>query len=243
MEFTPLTTFEITEEVAKKFLDYDSFQMPNAFPFNEFAVSFPISALCPDNGFNSLLFDKIKSKPKNVQNKIDEFLRSNITIFIKEEKDDTISITIHDSISTSVEACFSNGDFNITKQLYADEYSMAMLAQCLHITQGVIWHYTSPITVKKAYHLRERKNESKIKGYNSPSKKYLYRTLYVFENADRNITNERKEFNRKTDSWMVSGHVRKYRDSDGNIIKEVYINPYKKGSGALKNTQYKITRV
>lgn len=242
MQLTSLVTFELTEKVAKKFLECESFPMPSHFPFEEFAVSIPMSSFIESESLNRIVTEKIRKKPLWLQNKIESFLGSNITVFLTVGNDDTIIISIHDDEVTAVEAHFQNGEFKIIKSIGTQEQSLAMIVQCLHISQGVVWHYMSPITVKKVSQLRERKSESIIKGYNSPSKKYIYRTRYVFENACRDISKEKREFNRKTDTWMVSGHTRKYRDADGNVIKEVYIKPYKKGTGAINNLEYRITR-
>lgn len=244
MEFQPLATFELSETVAKRFLKTERFPIPNGFPFKEFAVLFPLSALDLNADWGKTLADSVIGQSSKYKEIVSSFLKTNVTVFLNHTKDDTIIISIHDTMSLMVEAQFTrDGKFEILKQEYAEEYSKTLLAQCLHISQGTIWHYNSPTTIKKVSELRERKSDSPVRGYKSSSKKYIYRTRYVFENATRDTTEERRAFNRKTDSWMVNGHVRRYRDADGNVIKEIYINPYKKGIGEIKKSEYKITRI
>lgn len=244
MEFKPLASFELTESVARNFLDVKDFPKPKeGFPFKEFSITFPLSTLKSNSDSLKEFEDELKSIP-TLRKKLESFLKENLTVLVK-YNDDTIDLGVYDNRGALVEIEIGQDkeEHKVIKQRHGKEASMSIVLCALTIMQGTIWHYTSPMTIKQATEIRENRISSPIKGYNSPSKKYIYRTRYVFENAIRDITSEIREYHRKTESWMVKGHIRRYRDSDGNIIKETYIKPYKKGTGEVEKKEYKITRI
>lgn len=68
----------------------------------------------------------------------------------------------------------------------------------------------------------------------------LKKFVYSIPNTARTTftTKEKREIIRKTESWSVKGHHRKYK-KNGIVIKEIWVKPYIKGEGTKKAKVYK----
>lgn len=250
MDFKPLATFELNEEVARTFLlKNEGFPKPeHDFPFSEFAIIFPSVSFSSsrEEAELSIINSIDRLQIKNPKAYIKQMLNQRVIAYFKMNRADeccSIALFLEDKEAGTL-TIYNDGRRKVSCKYAESESELnGLFFKVLLVLQGVVWHYLSPVTVKKINEVRERKADSPLKTYNSPSKKYIYRTKYIFENATRDITEETRTYARKTDSWMVSGHVRRYRDSQGNVTKEIFIKPYQKGCGKIERTDYKITRI
>lgn len=228
MIMNTLATFELTKEMTLEFLNDADIKNNNIdysnFPFSEFSIIYPVLALSKGDEVFERLFNN-----------------RNMTIYVKEDVSG-IDFSLYDYKDKIIQFKITENGSEIVYSYYkTNKANEIHMKATLNIVFGVMNHYLKPTTIVEKSSTREKRVTSVLKDYNSSSKKYIYKTKYVF-NGEREEQADRKPLNRRAESWLVSGHIRRYRDADGNITKEVYVKPYKKGTGSLNSVHYKITR-
>ena len=173
--FNTLASFELTKEIAKEFIEAKYIPLPEGefiFPFKEFCITFPNSAfstgIIPDRIMDTII--KLYGDFKN-------------TIHVIEEGDDSI-ITMYNNTDRLITFKFNpelpNIGIEIIESRLNHSSARTASALCLFLIQGVMSHYLSPTTIIKKDEIRESRTTSPLRDYKSPSKKYIYKTRYVF---------------------------------------------------------------
>lgn len=89
--------------------------------------------------------------------------------------------------------------------------------------------------ISEAQELPEEKEKS-----SKPKKKYPQAPIFLSSGISFVIQHENslpREFQRHCEAWMVRGHYRHYKSG-----KTIFIAPYKKGAGRLKDTDYSVQK-
>lgn len=115
-------------------------------------------------------------------------------------------------------------------------------ARCGMLLDYLIFIWTSKLNSSVTYKsVNKDKNESSNKNINNKknNREKIHilnddKIVYIVE-GDKNTLKSFKKYNRKTDSWNVSGHYRRYKSG---LVK--WIDEYSKGIGEKKNKKYKI---
>lgn len=225
-----MNTIELSREVARKFVTTQYPEVAHV-PFDEFAIVFPATALSSDEQIK-----KFSSISKKAMDKMKNTMYTAIYTTVSESYA-TVLLNDENGIVLSVE--ITPQGVKILKGM-GEKVDYAFLTVCLDVFKGVCYQLSLPVVEKEVDEVREKKSQS-VANIPSSSKKYIYRTRYRFKSIAEPI--QRKPTTRKTSCWGVMGHIRRFRDENGNVIKETWVKPYTKGNGTPKENTYKITRI
>lgn len=226
-----MNTIELNREVARKFITTEYPEVSN-IPFDEFAIMFPVSALSTE--------EQMKELEKLNKATIDKMKKMMYTAIYKTVSEVYAEVILNDKNGIVVSAEITPDGIKIAHSMGDEKYDNALLVVCLDILRGVCYQLSLPVVEKEIDEVREKKSQSSAY-VPSSSKKYIYRTRYRFKSIAE--PSSRKPITRKTSCWGVMGHIRRFRDENGNVIKETWVKPYTKGKGVPKENTYKITRL
>lgn len=196
-----LNTIELTPDLVQKFVTTD-YPKNTRFPFDRFGIMFRLGDISGSSS-KERLFEQCKVYTKNIhklQKAYDLFNNEICTLMVDESDScvtlDLVSRTFGKMMCIKVDV---NG-ITINSTLFnTDEEKNPIAYYLIKILHGTVYQFNNPNVILKTKDLRERKTESKVSGYVSPSKKYIYRVKYIIENA-QDAPIEKKEHVRHTES-------------------------------------------
>lgn len=230
-------TIELTKELVQKFVhtDYPTDEM---LPFDDFGILFKIS------DFTDKVQDKATFIAENAQfakkkshlDEAYELFQKEICTLIVHADEESVLLTLNGkTIGKLLTLKVGLDGFTIENSIGETTQEDKELAYyMIKVLHGTVYNFNHPNTVVKSTNVRERKSESKVTGYESKSKKYIYRVKYIIENP-QDAPTKKRTMNRHTESWDVCGHPRHYKNG-----KVIWVKPYVKGKGAKTPKTYKL---
>lgn len=167
------------------------------------------------------------------------YLWSGIAIYFREAVDPTgnpatyyLICDLHNN-STVTYSFFRSGTEHVVVEknyTHTDSETQKFIRAMSFIHAALMDYMAKNVTIKQRVKKSTKTGGiTKVTGSNGKSRFIpLQRVRYEINIADQQTPTDRKN-ERKTLGWEVAGHIRRYRDSDGEVVKETFVKPHVKG--------------
>ena len=220
-------------------------------PIDTYSIIFKFSDLVAMEDF------KVKAKLNNLNlNIVDYMTRLHVTYEVKIAENELIGDLIFKEPNNSVLKFKIQKDRNV-EVLSSEAFRMEdselsyQIAKLLKISIGVMKYIMTPnVYIRKTVEKEPRGYNKRAKKGKKAKKSYIYKTRYVIDHINcpkppktSKSTDSSRNYSRITPEWTRKGHMRRYRNPDGSIKKEVWIESTKCKSKVKGDKIFRITRV